>query len=989
MKAEKIIRLRMQNSTFCRRIPVVQGDTARTFRFILEDITLDGTEHARIYARKPSGAEIYDECDVIGSNEVIFTPETEQIFIETGIIQAEIRVAKGEKLITSYSFEFEVRQSTMRTGDIPSSDEFNVLERAIEEAKGLHEPEFTEAGKRENIVSGETMQILFGKIKKWFTDLGALITKIGNKDISSIGDGTVTGAITDLDKRSTKNTSDIDVERKRIDNIAKLPEGSTAGDAELADIRVAADGTVYDTAGESVRGQINQIDQKYEKETGSLKEDLDDLTEPTKNKFTRDIIVSENGFEFKNNIISNNITDTKSYTAIKLYGKKDNVNVETYATNKELTIGNNVFYFNVKQDIDTLVFLHSGSARDLHFAFDVSKFIKRGYNSFSFTAESVNPSVENGVRLTKVQFENGGQTSYEYPYVSNDSVARREILEINKQILEINKHFENNLLNQKGKFPFKTEIFKNSVSNDNNYGSDNIRYRFTMPKYHKVHGFFEYQFTKAVPYRYDNTNVRLLSIGNNAVTANLYLDRPSVSNGYIYRSGMVLQENSYIGTTSKEFSVFTTNSFKGNDALYVRYIDSGTDVTMKIESGKITFKNGDTTLAVVSYSASDSIDSLIAKLKTLTFIEVGFVETTGKTCSDLLYDVTVPLTYTFDGTIDRPRIYVPYAYDDKWHTVEFIFDKDTMRSYVAFDGLTIESDVSDSAFGKIYDDCISIGGTFELSESPVRLRNLEMDIDSYGDAEIVDSKASPYNAQKQLISSHNPRLLIYEGHGIDVRMDSDAIPSESDDMACSTDRLMRVFEELTRKGYKSVTYEDIVDWKINGKPLPKRCFNLMFDDYRIENYLDDRKRFPFSKYNVKAGLAIISDSKDMSEEVTIDDTTYTVSEAFDAIKNGGWHPCSHTNTHTPIDDIMPSALPQKLKECIVSCNKHNLYSDVIVYPLGKVSTRSLSALENSDFSIGINIVTDRYNCRALPNMNLTRVEIGTRKPIDKVLETIV
>lgn len=283
MRAEKIIRLRMQNSTFCRRIPVVQGDTARTFRFILEDITLDGTEHARIYARKPSGAEIYDECDVIGSNEVIFTPETEQIFIETGIIPAEIRVAKGEKLITSYSFEFEVRQSAMRTGDIPSSDEFNALERAIEEAKGLHEPEFTEAGKRENIVSGETMQILFGKIKKWFTDMGALIIKIGNKDISSIGDGTVTGAITDLDKRNTKNTSDIDIERKRIDNIAKLPEGATTGDAELADIRVAADGTSYDTAGEAVRGQINQIDQKYEKETSSLKEDLNTIRDDLNN----------------------------------------------------------------------------------------------------------------------------------------------------------------------------------------------------------------------------------------------------------------------------------------------------------------------------------------------------------------------------------------------------------------------------------------------------------------------------------------------------------------------------------------------------------------------------------------------------------------------------------------------------------------------------------------------------------------------------------
>ena len=925
-------------------IEVTKGTDMVGIEFTVRDFDIPATAAAVAYSynrkmKKPNS----QLCDVKG-NMISFTPGRE--FFSVGMNELQIRVINEDKALISFKEK------------VKCSDAMGFPDNEEEKQQTLIEQLVSNSGKEtgERKKADETER----------NERTAAIEK--EKSERTQADAT----------EKSERKAEIDVERKRIDNLAKLPAGSTTGDAELTDIRVGADGTTYDTAGEAVRQQV-----------GSLKEDLDDLTEPTKNKFTRDIIVSENGFEFKNNIISNNITDTKSYTAIKLYGKKDNVNVETYATNKELTIGNNVFYFNVKQDIDTLVFLHSGSARDLHFAFDVSKFIKRGYNSFSFTAESVNPSVENGVRLTKVQFENGGQTSYEYPYVSNDSVARREILEINKQILEINKHFENNLLNQKGKFPFKTEIFKNSVSNDNNYGSDNIRYRFTMPKYHKVHGFFEYQFTKAVPYRYDNTNVRLLSIGNNAVTANLYLNRPSVSNGYIYRSGMVLQENSYIGTTSKEFSVFTTNSFKGNDALYVRYIDSGTDVTMKIESGKITFKNGDTTLAVVSYSASDSIDSLIAKLKTLTFIEVGFVETTGKTCSDLLYDVTVPLTYTFDGTIDRPRIYVPYAYDDKWHTVEFIFDKDTMRSYVAFDGLTIESDVSDSAFGKIYDDFISIGGTFELSESPIRLRNLEMDIDSYGDAEIVDSKASPYNAQKQLISSHNPRLLIYEGHGIDVRMDSDAIPSESDDMACSTDRLMRVFEELTRKGYKSVTYEDIVDWKINGKPLPKRCFNLMFDDYKIENYLDDRKRFPFSKYNVKAGLAIISDSKDMSEEVTIDDTTYTVSEAFDAIKNGGWHPCSHTNTHTPIDDIMPSALPQKLKECIVSCNKHNLYSDVIVYPLGKVSTRSLSALENSDFSIGINIVTDRYNCRALPNMNLTRVEIGTREPIDKVLETIV
>ena len=259
---ERQITVRKGVSTIDEPIILYRGDFEVELRFTIMEtkyrfkngvnlVDSEKAANAQLALLAPDGTNVFTEIGKCENGTAIFVLTKEMIdeLSEVGKYSFQIRLfdyyRESRISIPPVEFGIEVREP------VASEDHTNAVDQAmvgysIAKTSVLDEPvpeTFDDYGQY-NKTDWETGdRITEGKLNK----IEDAIDKINQNE--------KTGAAT-LDKKVNSNYNALSV---RIDNLIKLEQGSTTGDAELIDARVGVDGITYSNVGNAIREQNKKL----------------------------------------------------------------------------------------------------------------------------------------------------------------------------------------------------------------------------------------------------------------------------------------------------------------------------------------------------------------------------------------------------------------------------------------------------------------------------------------------------------------------------------------------------------------------------------------------------------------------------------------------------------------------------------------------------------------------------------------------------------
>lgn len=239
---------------------IVCGNSDYTATFTFDgEWSLTGPKTARfVYVR--DGVAKHE--DVAFSGNVVAVPVLENVaFVDVGVFAGN--------LCTTTPARVPCKKSILCGSGAPhdpTPDIYDQIMKLFEDLAAAGGFGATEAQARQIEKNKQDIAQL-GTTKAEQTDVASLTSTVDQNTQDIVQLETTKAAQTDLAALAA-----------RMDTFTHLEEGSTTGDAELADIRAGYDGTQYATAGAAVRGQANALAAKIETLTDAR---------PSENLFSR------------------------------------------------------------------------------------------------------------------------------------------------------------------------------------------------------------------------------------------------------------------------------------------------------------------------------------------------------------------------------------------------------------------------------------------------------------------------------------------------------------------------------------------------------------------------------------------------------------------------------------------------------------------------------------------------------------------------------